>query len=203
LAPQRNALKGDTMAEPLEDALESDNKKVALLIAILALFLALAEAGAKNAEHRATELNIETSDLYNFYQAKKVRSTIAETAAESLEVERGAATDPQVQAAFDKQIASFKATVAKFEKDPKTPEDSLDAIQERAKQASEGRELSNRKLEHFEYASGSLQIAVVLASAAIITGAAALAWIAGGLGLIGAALLGLGHFAPALLPFFG
>jgi len=93
--------------------------------------------------------------------------------------------------------------VAKFEKDPKTPEDSLDAIQERAKQANEGRELSNRKLEHFEYASGSLQIAVVLASAAIITGAVALAWIAGALGLLGAALLGLGHLAPTLLPFFG
>jgi len=191
------------MAEPLEDAVESENKKVALLIAILALFLALAESGAKNAEHRATELNIESSDLYNFYQAKKVRSTIAETAAESLEAERGAASDLQVQAAIDKQIASFKATVAKFEKDPKTPEDSLDAIQERAKQASEGRELYNRKLEHYEYASGSLQIAVVLASAAIITGAAALAWIAGGLGLVGAALLALGHLAPTLLPFFG
>jgi hypothetical protein len=191
------------MAEPLEDAVESENKKVALLIAILALFLALAEAGAKNAEHRATELNIESSDLYNFYQAKKVRSTIAETAAQSLEAERGAASDPQVQAAIDKQIASFQATVAKFEKDPKTPEDSLDAIQERAKQANEGRELSNRKLEHFEYASGSLQIAVVLASAAIITGAVALAWIAGALGLLGAALLGLGHLAPTLLPFFG
>jgi len=191
------------MAEPLEDAVESGNKKIALLIAVLALFLALAESGAKNAEHRATELNIESSDLYNFYQAKKVRSTIAETAAESLEAERGAASDPQVQAAIDKQIASFKATVAKFDKDPKTPEDSLDAIQERAKQAGERRELYNRKLEHYEYASGSLQIAVVLASAAIITGAAALAWIAGGLGLIGAALLAFGHLGPMLLPFFG
>jgi len=29
------------------------------------------------------------------------------------------------------------------------------------------------------------------------------AGIAGGLGLIGAALLGLGHLAPTLLPFFG
>ena len=35
------------MAEPLEDAVESDDKKVALIIAILALFLALAEAGGK------------------------------------------------------------------------------------------------------------------------------------------------------------
>jgi hypothetical protein len=191
------------MAEPLEDAVESEDKKVALLIAILALFLALAEAGAKNAEHHATDLNIESSDLYNFYQAKKVRSSIDETAAQTLEAERGVSSDPQVQAAFDKQIAAWKAAMANFERDPKNPEDSLAAIQERAKQANEGRELYNRKLEHYEYSSGALQIAVVLASAAIITGVAALAWIAGGLGLIGAALLGLGHLAPTLLPFFG
>ena len=95
------------------------DKKVALIIAILALFLALAEAGAKNAEHRSTEQNIESSDLFNFYQAKKVRSTIAETAAQAFEVERAAASDPKAQEAFDKQIADWKATVAKFEKDPK------------------------------------------------------------------------------------
>jgi len=191
------------MAEPLEDAVESEDKKVALLIAVLALVLALAEAGAKNAEHRATELNIRSSDLYNFYQAKKVRASLVEIAAQGLAAERGAAADPQVQAAIDKQIAEWKATAARYEKDPKSPEDSLDALQERAKQADEGRELYNRKLEHFEYASGALQIAVVLASAAIITGVAALAWIAGGLGVIGAALLGLGYFAPTLAPFFG
>ena len=132
-----------------------------------------------------------------------MRSTIAETAAQAFEVERSATTDPQTQEAMDKQIAVWKATVAKFEKDPKTPADSLDALQERATQASEGRELSNRKLEHFEYASGALQIAVVLASAAIITGAVALAWIAGALGLLGAALLGFGYLAPMALPIFG
>ncbi|THD44278.1 MAG: DUF4337 family protein [Bradyrhizobium sp.] len=191
------------MAEPLEDAVDADDKRIALLIAILALFLALGEAGAKNAEHKATDLNIEASDLYNFYQAKKLRSTLAETAAQSLEAERAAVSDSQAQAVIDKQIAAFQATVAKFEKDPKSPEDSLDAIQERAKAATEGRELYNRKLEHFEYASGALQIAVVLASAAIITGVASLAWLAGGLGLLGAALWAFGYLAPAALPFFG
>src|SRR5580658_6666373 len=115
------------MAEPLEDAVESEDKKVALIIAILAVFLALAEAGAKNAEHHSTEQNILSSDLYNFYQAKKVRSTIAETAAENLEAERAGATDPKAQEAMEKQIGDWKALVAKFEKDAKNPEDSLDA----------------------------------------------------------------------------
>ena len=191
------------MAEAPEEAAKAKEKKIALVIAILALFLALAEAGARNAEHRATELNIESSDLYNFYQAKKVRSTIAETAAEALEAERAAATDSNAQAALDKPIVEWKAAAARFEKDPKKPEDSLDALQERAQTAAEGRELFNRKLEHFEFASGALQIAIVLASAAIITGVATLAWLAGGLGILGAGLVGFGYFAPTTLPFFG
>jgi Domain of unknown function (DUF4337) len=191
------------MAEPLEDAVESEDKKVALIIAILALFLALAEAGAKNAEHHSTEQNILSSDLFNFYQAKKLRSTIAETAAQTLEAERAGAADPKAQDAMEKQIGDWKAVVAKFEKDPKNPEDSLDAIQERAKAAAERRELSNHKLEHFEYASGALQIAIVLASAAIITGVGMLAWFATGLGVIGAVLMALGYFAPTALAFLG
>jgi len=191
------------MAEPLEDAVDSSNKKVALIIAILALFLALAEAGAKNAEHRSTEQNIESSDLFNFYQAKKVRSTIAETAAQALEAERVASTDPKAQEALEKQIGDWKAVVAKFEKDPKKPEDSLEALQERANAAAEGRELSNRKLEHFEFASGALQIAIVLASAAIITGMTVLAWFAAGLGAIGAVLMAFGYLAPTVLGFLG
>jgi len=91
--------------------------------------------------------------------------------------------------------------VAKFEKDPKKPEDSMDAIQERAVAAAEGRELSNHRLEHFEYASGALQIAIVLASAAIITGVAVLAWFAAGLGVVGAALMAFGYLAPNVLSF--
>ena len=187
----------------LEEATEAEDKRVALIIAVLALFLALAEVGAKNAEHHATELNIEASDLYNFYQAKRIRSTVVETALEGLETTAGTVTDEKAHEAIEKQIAAWKNAVANFEKDPKKPEDSIDAIQERAKAATEGRELSNRKLEHFEYASGALQIAIVLASASIITGIAALAWGAATLGAIGVALAALGYLAPNLLNFLG
>jgi Domain of unknown function (DUF4337) len=191
------------MAEGLADAVESKNKKVALIIAILALFLALAEAGGKNAQHRSTEHNIEASDLYSFYQAKKIRSSIAESAAAALEVNRLAVADPKVQEAMDKQIEVWKGTVTRLEKDPKTPQDSMEAILERAKAASEGRELSNHRLEHYELSSGLLQIAIVLASAAIITGIAALIWLSVGLGVIGAGLMAFGFLAPTVLPFLG
>jgi Domain of unknown function (DUF4337) len=179
------------------------NRTVALVIAILALLLALAEAGGKNAQHRSTESNIESSDLFNFYQAKRIRSSVAETAAAMLEAQKSAVSDPKAQEAFEKQIADFKATVARYEKDPKNPEDSLDAIQDRAKEATERRELANRRLEHYELGSGLTQIAIVLASAAIITGIAALTWFSVVLGAIGAALIAFGFFAPTVLPLVG
>jgi len=188
--------------EELEKATEAEDKSVALLIAVLALFLAVAEAGAKNAEHRSTEHNIEASDLYNYYQAKKIRSTVVETATQQLEAGITGISDEKVKEAMEKQIADWKAQVAKYEKDTKHPEDSMDAIIERAKDATEHREKSNQKLDHFEYASGALQIAIVLASASIITGVVILAWVSGILGLIGAVLMAFGYLAPTLLPFF-
>ncbi len=195
--------KGNPADDAVERATEVEDKRVALIIAILALFLAVAESGARKAEHLSTEENIRASDLFNFYQAKKLRSTIDETAAQALEATMSAVTDEKAHAAVEKQIADWKAKVANFEKDTKNPDDSLDRIQERAKESGESRELSNRKLEHFEYASGALQIAIVLASAAIITTMPVLAWIAGLLGLIGAILMAFGYLAPAVLTFIG
>jgi hypothetical protein len=193
------------MDEPAEQAVEAKEKDrtVALIIAILALLLALSEAGAKKAAHLSMEKNIEASDLFNFYQAKRVRSAIAETAAETLEAQRAALTDPKAQEAFEKQIGDFKTTVARFEQDPKKPEDSLDALQERAKAAGEARELANRRLEHYELGSGLAQIAIVLASAAIITGMSPLVWFSAVLGVIGVALSAFGFFAPTALSFIG
>lgn len=193
------------MSEATESALEAKEKdqRIALLIAVLALLLALAEAGAKNAEHLSTEKGIESSDLYNFYQAKRIRSTVVETAAATLEAQKADLNDPRAQEAFERQIGDFKATAARFEKDPKNPEDSLESIQERAKEAGERRELANRRLGHYELGSGLIQIAIVLASASIITGIAALIWFSVGLGVIGAALLAFGFFGPTVLTFIG
>jgi len=194
------------MGEPgnqLDEATEAEDKKIALLIAVLALFLALSEAGAKKAEHHSTERNIEASDLYNFYQAKKARATIVETAAKAFEAIAPTIADEKAKEGVEKQIGAWKAAAAKFEHDTKHPEDSLEKIQERAKEASESRELWNKRLEHFEFASGALQISIVLASAAIITAVPALAWGAGALGLIGAALMAFGYLAPSALSFLG
>jgi Domain of unknown function (DUF4337) len=191
------------MTEATDSALEAKEKdrRAAIVIAILALFLALSEAGAKKADHISTEKNIESSDLFNFYQAKKIRSTIVETASQTLESQMPSVSDPKAHDALEKQIADFKTKAAEFEHDPKKPEDSLDAIQDRANEAGEARELANRQLEHYELGSGAVQIAIVLASAAIITGVGALMWFSVALGAVGVILMTLGFFAPTMISF--
>lgn len=193
------------MTEATDSAVEAKEKdrRAAIVIAILALFLALSEAGAKKADHISTEKNIESSDLFNFYQAKKIRSTIVETAAQTLESQMPGVSDPKAHDALEKQVADFKAKAAEFEHDPKKPEDSLDAIQDRANEAGDARELANRQLEHYELGSGAVQIAIVLASAAIITGVGALMWFSVALGAVGVILMTLGFFAPTLISFIG
>jgi hypothetical protein len=193
------------MTEATDSAVEAKEKdrRAAIVIAILALFLALSEAGAKKADHISTEKNIESSDLFNFYQAKKIRSTIGETAAQTLESQMPGVSDPKAHDALEKQVADFKTKSAEFEHDPKKPEDSLDAIQDRANQAGEARELANRQLEHYELGSGAVQIAIVLASAAIITGVGALMWFSVALGAVGVLLMTLGFFAPTMISFIG
>jgi hypothetical protein len=71
---------------------------------------------------------------------------------------------------------------------------------ERAKGAEDERDLSMAKYHHYELASAAFQIGIVLASAAVITGMVALAWCAGGLGVLGAVLMMLGLYAPHAVP---
>ena len=117
--------KGNPADDAVEGVTEAKGKRVALIIAILALFLAVAESGAKKAEHLSTEENIQASDLFNFYQAKKLRSTIDETAAQALEATASTVADEKAHAAVEKQIADWKAKVANFERYTKNPDDSL------------------------------------------------------------------------------
>ena len=64
------------------------NKQVALMIAVMALFLSLSEMLGKSASTEAIALNIKVSDTWSFFQAKTIRRTIVEAAAEAMKVER-------------------------------------------------------------------------------------------------------------------
>jgi hypothetical protein len=174
------------------------NKRIALLIGILALLLAFSEIGGKNAEQDALARNIEASNLWAFFQAKTIRGTTLRTAADAMEVELAGATDPAVRERLQKRIDGWKATIARYESEPETNEGRKELIA-RAKAAEARRDISSARDDKYDIVSGLLQIAIVVSSAAIITGVALLAWTGVGLGALGLALMVIAEVAPTAL----
>ena len=174
------------------------NKRIALVIAVLALFLSFSETLGKGAQTEAISANVESSNLWAFFQAKSIRRTVVQTASEQSKLGLGAASDDAAKAAAQKQIDDWQKTAARYRSEPETGE-GTEQLAERAKHAEEERDLAEGKYHHFELASAAFQIGIVLASGTIITGIMALAWISGILTLAGIAITGLGIFVPHLL----
>jgi uncharacterized protein DUF4337 len=174
-----------------------ENRKIALLIAVIALCLALSETLGKGAQTESISKNVEASNLWAFFQAKSIRRTTVQIAAEQAKLGLGAGDDA-TKAAVQKQIDDWQKTAARYRSEPETGEGS-EQLSERAKHAEEERNLAEAKYHHFELASAAFQIGIVLASATIITGIVTLAWISGLLTLAGIAITALGLFAPLLL----
>jgi hypothetical protein len=176
----------------------SENRKIALLIAVLALFLAISETLGKGAQTESLSRNVEASNLWAFFQAKSVRRTVVLTAADQAKLGLGAAGDDAVKAATQKQIEDWQKTAARYRSEPETGE-GTEQLAERAKHAEHERDLATAKYHHFELASAAFQIGIVLASATIITGMLVLAWIAGLLTFVGLGMTALGLWWPHLL----
>ena len=177
------------------DITQGSNKFIALMIAILALALAFSEALGNNAKTESLAANVEASNLWAFFQAKTIRRTTVQGFAEEMEVMLLTATDPTAKDAMKKQIDRWKATAERYESDPKE-NDGRRELLARAKEQEKKRDLNHAKDEWFEFSSAAFQIAIVLASAVIITGVTALLWLVGGFGIAGLILMGIGLFAP-------
>lgn len=187
-------------AEHAEHA-SGQNRKIALLIAIIALFLALSETLGKGAQTDALSKNIEASNLWAFFQAKTIRMTTVRTAAEGLQTEVERNTDPAFKAIADKRVDFWQKTAQRYDDEPETNEGRKQLVK-RAKAAEDKRDTSLAKYHHFEVASAAFQIGIVLASATIITGIAALSFGAIALAVIGVGFTAIGIFAPHAVHLF-
>jgi hypothetical protein len=190
--------------ETIERAQEGEhsqyfNRRIALLIAVLALFLSFSETFGKSAQTEAISANVEASDLWAFFQAKSIRLTQVNTAAEEMLVASEAASDPAAKTSMQKQIDAWKKTAARYDSEPSTGEGRKE-LAERAKEEGAKRDLALAKYHHYELSSAAFQVGIVLSSAAVITGTVALAWFGGVLGVLGLMLMLFGFFAPHALP---
>jgi hypothetical protein len=187
-------------AEHAEHAAGS-NKKIALLISVLALFLAFSETLGKSAQTAAISDNVEASNLWAFFQAKTIRRTLVQTAAEEMKVGAASEVNDAVKAAQAKQIDDWNKTAARYRSEPETREGSVE-LAERAKEAEHKRDTALARYHHYEVASAAFQIGIVLASATIITGMMVLSYLSIALAVAGLGFMAIALFAPHAVHIF-
>src|ERR1041385_8212685 len=166
------------------------NKQIALIISVLALFLAFSETFGKSAQTAALNFQIEASNLWNFFQAKNIRRTLTIVASETAKIDAATTGDETRKTALAKQIDTWTKTAERYRSEPDAggpgKGEGTKELAERAKAMEKDRDLQLNKYHNFEFASAAFQIGIVLCSAAVITGIVALAW-----GALGVALLGV------------
>jgi hypothetical protein len=188
-----------------DDNILSQNKKIALLIAVIALCLAFSETLGKSAQTSALNYQIEASNLWNFFQAKSIRRTNTLVASEAAKIELAAAADGARKEALQKQIADWEKTAARYRSEPEAgggKGEGTAELADRAIKEQHKRDDALAKYHHYEVASAAFQIAIVLASATVITGMIILTYASLGLALLGVAFMAIGLFAPHAVHLF-
>lgn len=196
--------------------LDARNKRVALLIAVIALCLAFSETLGKSAQTAAISYNVEASNLWAFFQAKTIRQTVLEAGTELLRLDavRDGGDPAALKAALAKRIDNWEKTAARYNSElmdpPVRKEVNLNPpygegrreLMARAIAAEKRRDTAMERYHHYEVASAAFQIGIVLASATVITGMVALTYLAAGLGAIGLAFMAIGFFVPHAVHLF-
>ena len=86
----------------------TQNQKIALVIAVIALFLAICETIGKSAQTEGISANVEAANLWAFFQAKTIRRTLVETAAREMTLNAKGVADAALKGEMDKQAAFWK-----------------------------------------------------------------------------------------------
>ena len=131
--------------------------------------------------------NIQASDTFAFYQAKNIRQTANQLAADQLEAMIAVNNPPDaVKAQLQQKIDRYKATVARYESEPETGEGKKELLAKANEFVAE-RDEAQRKDPNFDYSQALLQISIVLGSVAIVSvnkGFLSASALAGALGVV-------------------
>ena len=194
----------DDAVEQLSSDKEERNKWIGVYIGLLAVLLAICGVGGGNATKDSTRANIEASNTWAFFQAKNMRRTAIQLAANELELslaaQAGLSTDVRKQ--FEDKIKDYRTQVQLLTTDPVRKE-GLDELFARAKALEVERDVALRKDPYFDWSQALLQIGIVLASVHLIIGNVTLLGLSGALSLLGVFLMLNGFTLATSLPFLG
>lgn len=194
----------DAIREAAEEQRVADvrfRRRAAVTIGVLAMLLAIAGLGGENATKETINANIQASDTWAFYQAKNIRQTGNQLAADELEVMLASQPNlsPEARAAIQQRIDRYKATVARYESEPATGEGKQE-LQQKAQEFEARRERAQRQDPNFDFAQALFQIAIVLGSVSIVAAARPILWLGLALGTLAFLLMLNGFLLLVNLP---
>jgi hypothetical protein len=176
-------------------------QRAAISIAIFAMILAICSLGGSNAGKEALNNNVLAANHFNFFQAKNMRQTAVELAADELEL--GWLNDPALpeatKQAMRQRLEQYRKTIVRYESEPETREGKKELIA-RARDHEQKRDHALKQDPYFDYAEALLQIAIVLISVAIVADLVWLAFLGGIVGIAGALLTVNGFFLLVEIP---
>ena len=176
--------------------------RTALLIAVMAGLLAITSLGGGNAAEDIMNYNIQASDTWAFYQAKTIRKTNTELAADALETQLMTARDlsPEQRQSLEKKLADYKANIARYESEPDKGEGRKE-LSQKAQALTKERDRAMQQDPNFDFAEALFQIAIVLASVSILATSRKIIYVAMVAGALAFVLMLNGYLLFFKLPF--
>ena len=197
-------MKAEDAADMMDQDKQNDRfkQRAAVSIAILAMLLAITGLGGANAGKEATNNNIYAANTYAFYQAKNIRQTDYNLAADAIELAflQDGSLNAEARTALKAKAEAYRKTAARYESEPETQEGKKE-LMVLAKDYESKRDHALKQDPYFDYAEALLQIAIVLISVSIV---ATLPWLAifGGIvGAVGGVLMVNGYTLAVEIPF--
>ena len=157
----------DVMEKVKSDDSEQNNKRAALYISILAVLLAVTNMGGSNATKDFMANYIGASDTYAFFQAKSIRQTSYQLAADQLAMQLEAQPDLPEKARADMlaTLKKYRESIRKYDSEPENGEGKKELL-EKARAMERLRDIAQQRDPYFDRAVAMFEIAIVTASVA-------------------------------------
>jgi hypothetical protein len=197
-------MKAEDAAELIEQERPEDRFRqwAAIGIGVLAMLLAITGLGGANAGKEATNNNIHAANAYSFYQAKYIRQTSYNIAADAIDLAftQTPGLSPQAVGALKEKAEAYRKTAARYESEPENGEGKRELLVQ-AKEFEDKRDHALKQDPYFDYAEALLQIAIVLISVSIVSALPWLAIFGGSLGAVGTLLMINGYTLAVEIPW--
>jgi hypothetical protein len=156
----------ETISEAVENAEKSHdglNNVIAVLVALLATFMALCNIKDGNIVQAMSQEQAKAVDQWSYYQAKGMKQNLAESVLDQLQLRRqeGGLAAP-ASALVDKEVAIYTATVKKYEKEKAD-------IKKEAEGAQAEYDRLNVHDDQFDMSEATISIAIALLGVSALT----------------------------------